>query len=229
MLKKCKLVMLPSNQKAPQINMITTTNEDKLQLVDKTLVDMYEFHKQFGDFAPVKPYQHLYILSDDEITEGCWFYADEYSKPEKATHVNNTFVNGFIKSACKKIIATTDISLKTEIFGLGETAMCSLPQPSQSFLEVFVKEYNKGNVIKEVMIEYDVITLNEDWSQKPVVITNEYKLKINSKDNTITIKRVKDSWNREEVIALFKKYIEDKENSITSKYNGFDNWIEQNL
>lgn len=222
MLKKCKLVMLPSNQKA----YFTINSTGKMRNYIDSKDRPYQYKDEYN-LSYVN--QHLYILSDDEITEGCWFYADEYSKPEKATHVNNTFVNGFIKSACKKIIATTDISLKTEIFGLGETAMCSLPQPSQSFLEVFVKEYNKGNVIKEVMIEYDVITLNEDWSQKPVVITNEYKLKINSKDNTITIKRVKDSWNREEVIALFKKYIEDKENSITSKYNGFDNWIEQNL
>lgn len=222
MLKKCKLVMLPSNQKAYFAINSTGKMRNYIDSKDRPYQYKDEYNLSYVN-------QHLYILSDDEITEGCWFYADEYSKPEKATHVNNTFVNGFIKSACKKIIATTDISLKTEIFGLGETAMCSLPQPSQSFLEVFVKEYNKGNVIKEVMIEYDVITLNEDWSQKPVVITNEYKLKINSKDNTITIKRVKDSWNREEVIALFKKYIEDKENSITSKYNGFDNWIEQNL
>lgn len=203
MLKKCKLVMLPSNQKAPII------------LGENLLVNIPGQLRGTG--------YHLYFLSDNEIKEGDWIY-----NKEREPSILQCIGKGSLRN-WKKIIATTDESLKIEIFGLGETAMCSLPQPSQSFLEIFVKEYNKGMVIKEVMIEYYVITLNEDWSQKPVVITNEYKLKINSKDNTITIKRVKDSWNREEVIALFKKYIEDKENSITSKYNGFDNWIEQNL
>ena len=32
----------------------------------------------------------------------------------------------------------------------------------------------------------------------------DFKLKINSKDNTITIKKVKDSWTREEVDKLLE-------------------------
>lgn len=53
--------------------------------------------------------------------------------------------------------------------------------------------------------------------------------KINPKDNTITIKKLKDSWNREEVIELFKKY-KDYELGKTNWHQGnLIKWIEENL
>lgn len=59
--------------------------------------------------------------------------------------------------------------------------------------------------------------------------TNERKqrLKINPKDNTITIKEVKDSWNREEVIQLIKKF--NKDCTGQPWYEFDDKWIEENL
>lgn len=67
MWKEKQIVMLPTNDKTPKIGMISTKNTGELSLVDKELIDTYQFHQQFGDFAPAIHYQHLYILSDMEI------------------------------------------------------------------------------------------------------------------------------------------------------------------
>jgi hypothetical protein len=51
------------------------------------------------------------------------------------------------------------------------------------------------------------------------------KLKVNPKDNTITITKVKDSWSKEEVIKLITKAIDECDGSnLQSK-----KWIEENL
>jgi hypothetical protein len=76
------------------------------------------------------------------------------------------------------------------------------------------------------MIEYEGI----EWLDNPL----EYFPKINIKDNTITIKKVKDSWNREEVSSLIKQVVKGRE--CKSEFMCYapiiidiDKWIEQNL
>ena len=59
------------------------------------------------------------------------------------------------------------------------------------------------------------------------------RLKINPKDNTITIKKVKDSWNREEVVQLLIDCCAEI-SSIHGKLKGKEpadlyKWIEENL
>ena len=78
-----------------------------------------------------------------------------------------------------------------------------------------------------MLVEYDAITLNEDWSKRPVVVTNEYKLKVNY-SNEITIKKVKDSWARGEVISFAAKlrwFINEGNKTVFE----VDKWIEENL
>lgn len=144
---------------------------------------------------------HLYILSDEEIKEGDWYL----------TFQNNEVIGGARKcedssynfTNCKKIIATTDKSLKISIDGNRGNLLPDvsfdivLPQPPQQFIEYFVFEYNKGNIITEVMVEYNndgkyFCGIKEQELKKPT-------LKINP-DNTINIKPIKDSWSREEII-----------------------------
>lgn len=53
------------------------------------------------------------------------------------------------------------------------------------------------------------------------------------KDNTITIRKIKDSWSREEVIEFAEKYarmVQEKEIQLNA-YKAIHNrkWIEQNL
>jgi len=50
---------------------------------------------------------------------------------------------------------------------------------------------------------------------------------VNPKDNTITIKRVKESWNREEVEKLIMKYALEEHDVVISPALG--EWLKQNL
>ncbi len=52
-------------------------------------------------------------------------------------------------------------------------------------------------------------------------------LKINAKDNTITIKKLKNSWNREEIIDLIKLFANNYQ--YASNDIGYNKWIEENL
>ena len=73
----------------------------------------------------------------------------------------------------------------------------NLPQPSQQFIQKYIEEYNnKGNIITDVLVEYEE---GKSYSGNEGLIIKEW-LKINPKDNTITIKKVKDSWTREEIL-----------------------------
>ena len=214
--KKTKVVMLSTNEKA---------------------FSNLNLHGNVLSYTPAKHSngQHLYFLSDEEIKEGDWCYRDtgtifqmtkelfEYYKSIRGTDVHKRY----------KIIATTDsnLTIKTLLFVQGENKEIDvlLPQPSQSFVEKFVEEYNKGNVITEVMVEYlkGVTIVDElQWENK------ELHLKVNPKDNTIAIRKVKDSWNREE----FMKFgnwcrIHDSKfpNQVWTIQQLFDKWIEENL
>ncbi len=59
-----------------------------------------------------------------------------------------------------------------------------------------------------------------------------------NKDNAISIKSVKDSWKREEVIALTHQLLSEHNNSLPDSYSQMNNkelddyhkdWIKQNL
>jgi len=203
--KRVKVVMLPTNEKAP----LWLSKGNTLTLWGKE-----NNNDKLGDN------QHLYILSDEEIKVGDWFYADEYSKPEQAKHFDGKLVNGFVVEFCKKIIATTDSSLrigKLEVGGKIE----HLPQISQSFIEIFVEEYNKDNVITEVMIEYKEpynklvgSKIGSNIGHFTLTEENKYRLKINA-NNTINIKPIISTSEEigEKIVQYCKKY------EGTNKYN----------
>ena len=228
--KKTKVVMLSTNEKAV-IGFLTQKGKERGNLVnfDSPMPNILDSENQ-----------HLYFLSDEEIKEGDWIYNHE-REPSILKCVGKGSLRGY-----KKIIATTDKSLiinsiygvdsfdtsffsgsgKSEIVKLPQ--MFNLPQPSQSFIEKFVEEYNKGNVITEVMVEYEKYIGKNYVGEFTTEKDFDYKLKVNSKDNTITIRKAKDSWSREEVIELLHKRMEytfggDYDKSTTDK------WIEENL
>lgn len=202
--------MLPT-EKAISINQICLLKEGKLHISTGGIGDLScnRYH-----------YQHLYFLSDDVIEEGDWFI--------------NVGVNGnslpyqypkFLKAKCsKKIICTTDSSL---VSGKGLDSFSGkpnlLPRPSEDFIKVFVEEFNKGNQIEWVDVEY------EDATEYDRVYNKEKyfpRLKVNSK-NEITIRKIKDTWTRDEVIALLHNMPFD----IDLHYGQgiFNKWIEENL
>ena len=79
----------------------------------------------------------------------------------------------------EKIIATTDISLVKEY---------NLPQPSQQFIQKYIEEYNKGNIITDVLVEYES-DFNSCFCTKDICNGNNCpkKLKVNPKDNSLNI------------------------------------------
>ena len=223
---KRNVVMLPTNEKATSSIMLGVM-PNVAALTKDVLDDTHDWMK-FG-----KP-QHLYFLSDEEIKEdGDWIYKrkDGYETIQKATlPLNLTSVN-------KKIIATTDKNIRLleivkEDGNIEYPYITPFPQPSQSFIEKFVEEYNKGNVITEVMVEY------ENYYASGALQPNLWQIKVAPKDNTIIIRKVKDSWNKEEVMRLVLKmqyeYTKYKQDchfgpNLREIAEWTDEWLEQNI
>jgi hypothetical protein len=233
-MKKIQLLMLPTNEKAEDC--LAVYYNGKMSIAKGLLT------KSYLASAGVKTF-HLYFLSDEEIEEGDWCIALDTNIVFKAGALDMNGINKF-KHIYKKIIATTDSSLTIDSSNWGAIAQVKLPQPSQSFLEVFVTEYNKGNQIKEVLVEYEMShRTNSDGEKIGFPVHEPLILKVNSKDNTITIKKVKDSWSREELEIKFRKFaeeVDDKYRMHTSSNtlawellygNGESktSWIEQNI
>lgn len=209
MKKSAQVVMLPTNEKAV-IGFLTQKGKERGHLVhfDRPMPNILDSENQ-----------HLYILSDEEIKEGDWVYClREGFEPVLKQKVNPIGVNN--DKMFKKIIATTDKSI---ILPERFPSFTYLPQPSQSFLEKFVEEYNKGNVITEVMVEYE---WNKTGRKIRKLYVFDHILKINP-DNTIDINIPKDSWSREEVVELIQKY--SKECTGWSWFETDEKWIEENL
>lgn len=234
-LKRAQVIMLPTNQKSKSFT--------------RNLVDTLYLNNEKKISTEQYIIQHLYIISDDEIKEGDWKYDFK---------LNIIIKHGSYIDGCKKIIATTNTSLNyikhddTVPYPKGEQVF--LPQPSQQFIEKYIESYNKGEIIIDVLVEYENYEMNsivnyrgnydfkcpncknniDDlmFSKQSTLCNQCDKLKINSKDNTITIKKLKYSWNKEEVVELLYKITADFEHS--SRISGYikektTSWINQNL
>ncbi len=231
MKKKCKVVMLPANEKA---NTLALYTPDKHDVVREVLNISNHNQRLYGGEPDC---QHLYILSDDEIKEGDWCLD---------TLHNDVFQFGVFRGSSnsnKKIIATTDKSIQqSEPDGIGGSTSWFYPSLSENFIEKYVEEYNKGNVITEVLVEYDMGP-HPEWTpdynnpDNPPVITYP---KINPENNTIRIYLQKQNYTREEVIEIMLKFKKDTElysfTEFSKKYGDAltvpqmeRKWIEQYL
>ena len=234
MWKPGKVVMLPTNQKAT-IVLNPTTN--KIQYNDTFRDAKYYTNAGFKVFD-------IYIVSDEKPVKGDWVY------DTRDRIVTNNILAFTLFS--KKIIATTDTNIGNEhcpgrfIPELPNEQVCKTfcpqclsPRISQSFVDKYISEYNKGNVITDVMVEYEEAGTNEDQLGIPIdydKVKEITKLHINS-DNTINIQQSKDSWTRQEVVALctfawdtgYDNRDKIEREGIHAKLVEFDKWIEQNL
>lgn len=211
-LKRTKVVMLPTEDKA-SINLNTYRQTD--QLVLDTTITNYDTNtmQQIKDRGYIP--QYLYFVNDEPITPRDYvicngkvyqisktdvLYSDEFTLQ---TTDEAIFLN---PEGCKKIIATTDKSLRQSNI-LKDMKPPYLPQPSQAFIQ----KYCELGGIDEVNVEYVVKKKTQDemeWEglrgeSAYSINTLKNKLKLDS-HNTITIHPIKDSWNREEVIKLCK-------------------------
>jgi len=129
--QKCAVVMLPTEKEVKTklhllINHITNSLSKSYLRDSSDITNM--------NFVVCKP-QHIYITSDEPIIEGDWYIKDNEIHQK-------LYGKTVIPSDARKIIATTDISL-------------GLPTPSFEFISAYITAYNKGEQIKDVMIEYE--------------------------------------------------------------------------
>lgn len=141
-------------------------------------------------------HQHLYFISNEKIKEGDYYYNDLFNMADqliKGGLVTDDLIQTLNNNKHnRKIIATTDISL-------------GLLQPSKSFIQAYIKSYNEGKPITKVLVEMEGIGRMKSGGEFTPIT---YKLKINS-NNEITIKKIKDSYTREEIEKLFNKWRKD--------------------
>lgn len=222
--KRAQVVMLPAKKMMDAYKTsITKVYEDEGKL--------YLNKKERGELiTEIGSPQHLYITSNDEIKEGDWYFDGIDFIHQKSKH-NAALVDGNKQN--KKIIATTNTSLK-----LYETATdykvimgsCKiLPQPSQQFIEKYIESYNKGEIITDALVEYEM--RHTGWTEDQSEYTYDEFIKVNPKDNTITIKRLKESWNRKELSEKLHKLKQDVINKYHAQITNLDvdEWIEENL
>lgn len=223
MFKNAKIFMLKSNKKARKGDVVLNTPNDKLMIVDyrKEWSNYDTIHVEgtsFYEWDKAMLPQDLYLVTDDTLEVGDYYITELYNDQDEkylaleqveeivGVWVNNLNTNSTRHiSNCKKVIATTDSGLSTryderyaDVLIGGKSLNKSLPSPSKPFIDKYISEYNKGNAIKDCLVEYEC-----DHSQMPQRVIDILKV---NKDNEITIKKVKDTYTREEVISLFKKY-----------------------
>lgn len=198
-LKRAKVIMLSTNQKA---------SKGQIYGLDGLHISNGEY---CGEIT-----QHLHIISETEkIKEGDYtiFLGIVRKVLIKKSLATSAVLEGcgliFDINKLSKIIASTDPSF-------------NLPTLSDSFISKYIKEYNSGNIIEDVLIEYEQNIYN--------CLTNQIILKINPKDNYITIRKVKDSWNYDEMKAAYSLGRSDlKDSQVQGKYiDNFKYWINQN-
>ena len=185
--KKAKVVMLPTNQKAPIIKR-------------GHLLSTYDTGDGDGT------YQHLYILTDDEVDIGEWIMTVDFGPTEVSHKVKVALSDGHsLYRNSKKIIATTNpyvkITHSNSVLNKNGSydytySESPLPTPSDSFIEKYVTARNEYKVIEEVSVEYKM-THNPDGSY-------HLKPKVNL-GNNITIRKTKNSWDVDEVKNLIHR------------------------
>lgn len=204
--QECEVVMLTTDK---------TTNIYKFKETNKLIISNHPNQKD--EAIP----QHLYFLSNEEIKEGDWCYHPEVSQeysivtkegtktglhPTQGVFRWKSTTNPWYKKA-KKIIATTDLSLNINNYSDVDRLIdfeYNLPQPSQSFIQAFIKAYNEGKPITKVLVEC--------WAHTE----EDIQLKVNL-SNEVTIKKVKNSYTREEVITfttILRHFINEKQRSV---------------
>jgi hypothetical protein len=153
--------------------------------------------------------RHLYFLSSEEIKEEDWFFMAgpqlirQCMRIEGGAIIDNTGGRQSYSvpkySLLSKVIATTDPALKNrQAVLLSHDLVTPLPRPSNSFLEAYVREFNKDNVITEVLVEWlrgsdGYYDEQEVWHWK--MLTPKV-----APDNTITIKPVKEEDPIDEIL-----------------------------
>lgn len=172
--QECEVIMLPTDKTENTIlktfNGLDTLSYFRNQYFSKDYLN-----------STGREGNHLYIVSNEIIKE------DEINNNYCIFKVVITCLAGNTIGKVKtignyyKIIATTDTSL-------------NLPQPSQNFINAFIKSYNNGNPITKILVEYEIsmrtdVVWNRDYNKYKNIPNTIKTIKVNS-SNEISIKKV---------------------------------------
>lgn len=183
-------------------------------------------------------YQHLYILSDEEIKDGDWFISplgNIMQFTDTGMNPVTDVTEGENGQVSRKIIATTDSSLKSSGMANGKLygqqfegtkfEDKGLPPIPESFIKAYIKAYNEGNPITEVQLEYELVEgaeFNTEDSGK--MKWSEYPIKLKLKDDGTVIVHQAKTYTREQLFRGMEWAF------MHAKSIGeFDKWIEENL
>lgn len=162
--------------------------------------------------------QHLYFTTDEGVKKGNWcydletprVYVAQWDSPHNSKKVigsTDPKLNKGVRTACKTCKARGQIKIGVncdKCYGSGINFKESVPQPSQAFIEKYVK---LGG-IDEVDVEYNYYehicgikgfdeTLGDNCNGCKY---NNPQLKVDSR-STMTIHSIKNSWNKKEILA----------------------------
>jgi hypothetical protein len=246
---KASVIMLPTEDKT---QIISYGNYNKIQFVYDTdiLLNLNLCpEEEYGYYSKNKfTHQHLYITSDEPIKEGDWCLYNnlEILQVQQITKESIHFANGEFevytnKFTTRKIIASTNESLK---LGHDDTVPYPkrklLPQPSQAFIESFVKANGVGFDEVLVKVNKNRCDGNIDLCVTDIVCETHsirgcekcfgkrgQEPLIDKEGNTITIYALKkETYTREEVEDILHRYF--RSNVITQE-TSTQYWITDNL
>lgn len=147
MKKTFKVVMLPTEKASS----LFSYNSDKHIL----------FYEHGRELTTVTTHFELYIISDDEIKEGDWCimldsFGNVFSNVQQYLGKSK---GHYINKGIRKIIATTDKSLKLiKRVSVSDNIIDypdELPQLPEQFIQAYIKAYNEGKPIIEVDLEIE--------------------------------------------------------------------------
>ena len=165
-----------------------------------------------GIFLKDRNWHHLYIINNDEIKENDWMF---YKPRNMVQMASKTLAHNI------KLLKELDEEINNFKVISSTDSFLNLPQPSPQFIQKYCEEYNRDNQIVDIMVTYDYNLPDTD---------NDYGKPQIDKNNCITITKIKDSWNREEVSkAIHDCMILANSQEIERLQAFIDEWIKDNL
>lgn len=221
---KCQVHLLPTENPTKII-----LDRDILELIDKAQIANTINSSVLGF--------HLYITNNEKPNIGDWVIEFQKNDTVGSVHlINSEYV--LAPDIQKKIIATTDKSLKIEVkpcmiapYG----ADMPFLKPSKRFIKHFIEQYNKGNRVFNVNVEFITngnweASISSGYSGRKCVNCSTWNyldspyvcncgLSPKTESGRLMIS-FKEFWNRDEVVKL----ILDSPNDLS-----VHKWIEENV
>jgi hypothetical protein len=180
--KRVIIAMLPSKE-------ATNVGICIKQMSDRKIGDLEFFNSpMFMSLEYWQP-QHLYILTDEQIQENDWCWCNFKTGSEIRQNIHGAIGSTigsslYLKKFAKKIIATTNRSLRTVI--QERVIECNLPNLTKDSVELCCKV----NRMQELFVEY-VDNGEEDWmgdnENGEPFWNSKWELKVSHDSNTIDI------------------------------------------